>query len=255
MKKYFIILLLAFAPLTAFFASSPLTAFAAISADTHAGTSLAAGTQRTLSYTPASGATFMLVCIEMEGTTDQATSTSVNFNGIVGSKLTTVNKVHASGGQTLDAYGILNPTSGAHTLTVSYSASVTSIVMANTYLGSNSSSVPSNVVSSSSLTQILGVPITVGASTSWVVGCGSNNIDQVSITSGGTIRENTGNIARASFDSNTTVAAGSFTTNWSQPTADANEMFVGISAELTIPAAATVVQQVSNWIIHWWRPI
>lgn len=192
-----------------------------VTSDTHAFT-CSSGSQRYL----------QLGLVQGQGSnTDNITN--IAYAGANMSRLSTL----AIGASRIYLYGLIAPATGTNNIVITcvQDAAGGGWIFAEDFTGVSQSGVPTNLATGGGLLQTgMTVTITVGASSSWVGGLGSEDTSQISISSGGTIRSNTQNAARANFDTNGTVAAGSFSTVWASTTNPSN--WLGISAEIVSAA-------------------
>lgn len=205
-------------------------------------------TSDSFAFTCSSGSDrYLQVCVAQGQGSNADVITGITYNGVAMTRLATL--AQAGGNNRVYVYGLVAPATGANNIVLARNADAQSggWLFAEDFTGVDQTAVPSNT-NNAGATGAAGVTntITVAGGTSWVGGIGSNNYAQIVIDSGGTIRSNTQNVARCNFDTNGTVAAGSFSTVWS---ASGTGEWNTISVEIKAVAAAAAAGRPNNLML------
>lgn len=149
------------------------------------------------------------------------TITGITYNGISLTLLANVTNSTI----TVQMYGLLNPTLGSNTISISYTGVGSVVAQATSYTGVSQSGLPDAVVT---LQQAIGSTsisnnITVIANNSWVITAGESNTGTTpTVGSNITLRDNAS--AMAVGDSNGPVSSGSFSQTWNISNAASSAM-------------------------------
>lgn len=205
MKK----LLLTFGLLVAIFA--PHHAFAAVAIDTqsfqHPGT--IGATSHSLSYTPGATASLLLITINIGQAGE--TISSVTWNGAAMSLISTFSCTNEGVSPT---YGIVSPATGAHTLVVTYNATLTTsgiYYFITSYSGTKTSGLPTNFSNGTGGPAVSSftTSLTTTVANSWIYLAGQNDVGPFTAGTGLTQRNTGAGQAGITGDSNGPLAIGS----------------------------------------------
>lgn len=204
----------------------------AIAFDTSASNQSGSASTLNITIAPAIGATLLLVTIvpSVSGSTQV---TGVTYNGL---PMTRINVFNDSLNYSNYVYGILNPTSGSHTVAISLDTSREVRAAATSYTGTNSTSLPSNSTTFTGGATSVSQSITTAKDNSWVWMSLTTAFDTVSAGANTVFRAagDTGSVQANTFDSNAAIhPAGSATLN-----ATYNTGSQGVILEIEAPAAA-----------------
>jgi hypothetical protein len=229
---------------------SPASAFASIAYDSGStGTITSGNTNTTFSDTATGSNLDMEICIaqQNDASANRISASNVTFNGVAASL---VHSVTDSGGDTVYAFEIVGPASGAHTVSVTRTGTTNStLINVTTHTGVVQTGQPDAFGTSNGTGSPLNTNLSSIANNAWSFLCTYDS-------NGGTISASTNSTGRQAvttysqmFDSNVAITpAGSFTMTVTRSPTGGTNPFLGVTFSVA-PAGGLVTQtyDASNW--------
>lgn len=189
-----------------------------------------------LSTSPASfnhtctGANLLLV-VGVFGGVSSDNVTSVTYNSVA---LTQIGKVQLGTSRYTYLYALLNPATGTHSVTVTWSLGGVTGAVSASYTGVSQSGLPDASGTNSATATSLTGTLTVIAANSWMVMVGLANTQVVSPSTGATTRQDWAfNSNMKLFDSNGALAAGSQSMTFTATSSNLTAVFMSFAPVAT----------------------
>lgn len=206
------------------------------------GTTWGSGTSLSWSHT-CSGTDRVLLVMSYVYNGTAASATSITYNGVALTKADGVASTLESNNQYVELWYLVAPATGANTITINYSASVsnssgdaisfTGVDQSNPIDSHAASATASTVTSYSQAT-------TVVASNCWLAGTIATRNGPATAGAGTTLRQSNSGTYQVNGDSNTTVSTGSQALNWNfSSSAVAGAVTVSIQPPQAAPATSS----------------